>query len=57
MDFNDLDSGNPFFKEMKELKNHSTTCGNLTCQKYNWDKTKVFDVVEVGTVGITQVSD
>ena len=57
MDSNDLDSGNPFFKEMKELRNHSKTCRNSTCQKYNWDRTEIFDVVEIGTVGKLQVSD
>ena len=55
MDSNDLDSGNPFFKEMKELRNHSKTCRNSTCQKYNWDKTEVFDVIEIGTIGKPQV--
>ena len=57
IDSNDLDSGNPFFTEMKELRNHSQTCRNMTCQKNNWDKTEVFDVVEIGTVGKLEVSD
>ena len=47
MDSKDLESVYTFCKVMKELKNHSYPCTNITCHKKKWYKKKVLEVIEV----------